>query len=657
MKKRTGWLIVSGLLLGLFTHAQPSPQAEIDSLRQIVERPASDLDLYYAYTYLASHYKSIDLGMALETVRTGTRTAKEKGDPYWTADFYHQTGNVLLDLGQLDSALYYFDLSSEMQKQAVEAGKENKEENDYLTLYLLRDVGRIHVLQGHFNRALELFLQGLALAERMDDPDELSFLYGQLADIYFRMSNHEQAEIYYLKMKELTSKTNNWLTFAEANLGLIPILNARGEYSKALEYGEEAYRLLLQEQSQTLSWTLANATMRLSETWIKIPDYDTAMKYAQASVDYARQTGNPSFLANALYTLSTVYLKLEKYADCEQTAFQALAVDSLNTSVNSILYGNIAQANIWMGNKKKGIEYFGKTLDANRAFSNTNFQASLSEMEVKYETEKKEMQIVDLKKEKELVTWLGLAGMAILLLVLVLFLALWRWAVQKKRVAEQLHQIAEQQVKQLEQEKQLIATQAVLDGETAERTRLARDLHDGLGSMLTGVKLNLESMKSNREEQKHFDNAMGMLNESMLELRRVAHHLMPDSLSRFGLKMALTDFCSNFSSIDFAYFGNEDRFDPQMEVMIYRIIHELVNNALKHADASQILVQVMKEEEYFAFIVRDNGCGFDTSSKTPGMGLRNIYARVASYGGRMEIDSKIDEGTEINIEFKMENGK
>jgi signal transduction histidine kinase len=298
-------------------------------------------------------------------------------------------------------------------------------------------------------------------------------------------------------------------------------------------------------------------------------------------------------------------------------------------------------------------------MNANRAFSNKNFQSSLSEMEVKYETEKKELKISALEKEKRLINKLGVTGGAVLLLALAAFFFLWRWNVQKKRVADKQKQIAEQQVKQLEQEKQLIATQAVLDGETTERARLARDLHDSLGSMLTGVKLSLLDMKKDVKleyvDVQRFDKAMGMLDQSVKEMRRVAHHLMPDSLSRFGLKPAVSNFCNNFPAVSFAYFGDESRLDSKLEVMIYRSIYELVNNALKHSGAGKILVQIIQEPDRIAFTVQDNGCGFNPSAVGQGMGLHNIRTRVAAYNGILNIDSRPKEGTEINVELKVES--
>lgn len=271
---------------------------------------------------------------------------------------------------------------------------------------------------------------------------------------------------------------------------------------------------------------------------------------------------------------------------------------------------------------------------------NETMLRTVEELDIKYETKKKELQITALKNERRLTV----AGAIVLTLVLAVIFFLWRFAIQKR-------QLAEQQVKQLEQEKQLAATQAVLDGEAQERTRLARDLHDGLGSMLTGAKLNLLEMKKEAAGVESFEKALGLLDQSMQEMRRVAHHLMPDSLSQYGLKAAVSDFCSALPSVKFAYYGDESRLDTKLEVMIYRSIHELVNNALKHSGADKIIVQIFKEPDRIDFTVQDNGCGFDPSTETNGMGLQNIRTRIASYNGILNIDSRSGEGTEINVEL------
>jgi signal transduction histidine kinase len=315
------------------------------------------------------------------------------------------------------------------------------------------------------------------------------------------------------------------------------------------------------------------------------------------------------------------------------------------------LYGILVKAYSHLGDAAKAGEYFDKYDELKSSWSTQHYQSAIRDMEVKYETEKKETQIVSLESEKQQMMWLSIAGGAAFMLALVALIFLWRWTVQRKRLAEN-------QIKQLEQEKQLVATQAVLDGEIQERIRLARDLHDGLGSILAAAKYNLVDIKKTSLEGKdieNYDKTVSLLDDSMNEMRRVAHHLMPAQLSLVGLKQSIADFCSTMPVVKFSWYGDDSSFDPNLQIMVYRILHELVSNALKHAQAKSILVQIVREPDSIALTVSDDGCGFEPEAEAKGMGLANIRARVESYKGNLDINTSPGEGAEIHVEFKIEN--
>jgi signal transduction histidine kinase len=310
---------------------------------------------------------------------------------------------------------------------------------------------------------------------------------------------------------------------------------------------------------------------------------------------------------------------------------------------------NIVLANIYMGNTEKAVLFFKKYLELTQQYSEKSFQNTVSDLSIKYDTEKKEMRITILEKEKDFILWIGVACATILLLVIILLFVRYHLSKQKRKIAEQ-------QLKHAKQEQELIATQAVLDGETGERSRLARDLHDGLGGMLSVVKLNLKDIKHSATmeptEVERFSMALSMLDQSIGELRRVAHHIMPESLMRYGLKVSLEDFCHAISNAHFQYIGEDSRLDNRLEVMIYRCAYELVNNATKHASATAINVQLMIDDGLISLTVQDNGVGFDPLTITSGMGLENIRARIAVYNGKMSIRSSPETGTEICIEIE-----
>ena len=631
-------------------YGQQYGKESIDSLETLLGKPSiPDNELFLVYKNLTDAYVFIDVEKSLKYAWMGVQLAEKRNNPYQIAEFYNYTGSVFYYASQPDSALYYFKQSFEILKRRGENDKKNA---DSLQLELLNNIGIINYNQGQYVLALENYFKALDLAEKINAPDEIAAIYMYLANAYYAMANDRQAEAYYLKAEKLSRELNDSTGLAEAGQGLCNIYFNKKDYTTALKYGEESLRML-SASPNVPSYKLMTANQILTNVWLETPDYDKALEYAQKTVGYARQSNMPSFLASALYLLSNCYLKQGKFGESEKIAFEALATDSTVLDTNFKLYANIAIANIWLGKPEKSIAYFGKTTNTIRAYSNQNFQSSISEMEVKYETEKKEMQIATLKEEKRLMTWLSITGGCLLLLGLAAFFFLWRWTIQKRRLAES-------HIKQLEQEKQIVATQAVFDGEVQERSRLARDLHDGLGGKLTCMKIGLQELKQitsfDDAKEEQFKTVMDILDDSVREMRRVSHNLMPDTLSRLGLKPAVDDFCRSMSPIIvFNYYGEETRLNLKVEALIYRSIYELVNNALKYANASQIMVQIVQEAGNIAFTVQDDGCGFDTTAKTDGIGLQGIRSRVASFGGEIQIDSKVGEGTEINVELKIMN--
>jgi signal transduction histidine kinase len=216
----------------------------------------------------------------------------------------------------------------------------------------------------------------------------------------------------------------------------------------------------------------------------------------------------------------------------------------------------------------------------------------------------------------------------------------------------------------LEKDKQLAAVDAMLKGQEDERNRLAKDLHDGLGGLLSGVKFSLSNMKDNLiitpENMAVFERSLDMLDTSIRELRRVAHNMMPEMLTRFGLDEALKEYCSSVNAtkmviVKYQSVGMESRFDQSAEIIIYRIIQELVNNILKHAMATEAFIQLVKENSRLNIVVEDNGKGFDTGmlETNKGAGWVNIRSRVEYLKGQLDVHSEPGKGTLVNIEFNL----
>ena len=416
--------------------------------------------------------------------------------------------------------------------------------------------------------------------------------------------------------------------------------------SESIDYAKKAIAIF-QQTGNTLFENKALQT--LAKVYYYHKDYTAAEPLIEQAASKAKELGFDYNTAEAIEVKSNIYFAQGQYWRYVEAALEALSIDTTDINITRSAYSKLTTAYAYLGKPELSHQYMTKYRETLDRYSNETFQKSLSAMEVKYETGKKELRIEALEKQRQLYTWLGIAGLLILLIALGFAYVRYRLAVSRRKLAEE-------ESRRLEQEKQLVAVQATLDGEAAERSRLAKDLHDGLGGMLSAVKLNLPQIKGNAlleaVDVTRFQTALGMLDDSIQELRRVAHHMMPDSLMRYGLKVSLADFCAAIPIVDFHYFGDETRLSNKLEIMVYRCIHELVNNALKHAGAEHINVQLVQEADRLSFTVQDDGKGFGQHTVSEGMGLRNIQQRVEAFQGKLDIYSS-GEGTEVHVELKL----
>ena len=189
---------------------------------------------------------------------------------------------------------------------------------------------------------------------------------------------------------------------------------------------------------------------------------------------------------------------------------------------------------------------------------------------------------------------------------------------------------------------------------------MAKDLHDGLGGLLSGVKLSLQSITGNiiisDQHAAALKRVLLLLDNAISEMRRVAHSMMPESSMRFGLLQAIDDFCydineSKMVQLHFYHHGLEKRLDSSTEITLFRVIQELVNNSIKHAAATNVMIHLLRIENQLTLTVEDNGTGFDTNNikKSKGVGLSNIQSRVNFLKGNLEIDSQNNIGTSFYI--------
>ncbi len=208
-----------------------------------------------------------------------------------------------------------------------------------------------------------------------------------------------------------------------------------------------------------------------------------------------------------------------------------------------------------------------------------------------------------------------------------------------------------------------IRSKAVIEAEEKERRRIAQDLHDGVGQILSAAKLNLSGLEDklkleNPEQSLLLSNALELVNDSVKEVRSVSHNMMPNTLIKLGLASAVREFITKIASvpnlrIDLQIVGMEERLENTVETVLYRVIQEVVANIIKHAKANEISMQLIRHDNELTIMIEDNGVGFDKNNitKFEGIGLKNIISRIEFLNGNVDFDSTPGQGTTVVIEI------
>lgn len=607
-----------------------------DSLLKEIKVKSGDAK-FNAYNDLYDFYESNDQQKAYYLAVEQLRYAKYAKNLNWEGGALANLGSFYLTKGMADSAGYFF---TESYNKYEEAGNRDETTNQ------LCNISTACRLTFRFEEALAKLQKVLDYYTEKKDDFRIAQTLANMGTIYNEMGNNVKHDEYMKKALEIQYRLPVDRSRGISLINLCLSLSSRKQYNEAFAYGKEAVDVFRQLKD---SFFTGACLVRAGSAALGMSNDSEALNYAEEAYEISIQTGNDYLRAEVLRLLADYYLKHSNFTKAREVAFEAYSLaDTSNKSDMIYHYDLLTTLSIHAGDKQNALKFYSAYVKLKNEAQETEFRDKISEMEVKYESEKKELLINNLKSRQKL-QWIAILTGTLFFMIIILLLVLRQKSIKQRRL------LAEQKVKQLEQEKITIATQSVLDGETAERSRLARDLHDGLGGMLSAVKLNLFDVKNGvileAEDVSKFNRVVGLLDESMQELRRVAHNMMPESLSRYGLKVALNDFCSNIPNLKFHFYGEENRLEPRLEVMIYRTIHELVNNALKHASAEVINVQLVQQHNSVTLTVHDNGNGFDPAVAVSGTGLHNIRSRAEMFRGTVDIVSSPGKGTEASVSF------
>ncbi|MCB0710373.1 MAG: sensor histidine kinase, partial [Chitinophagaceae bacterium] len=391
-------------------------------------------------------------------------------------------------------------------------------------------------------------------------------------------------------------------------------------------------------------------------------DADGMQPFYEKSLALSKAIGDKEGEVIAGRGMAFLYLLKKDFAQSKVYISESLRIaDSMDLKIEKV-NGMKMMANILFA--MQDIVGAEKLLDSLQVIENQltgeEMQNKTLMIEKKFETQKKETQIQLQKAQLRQKNTLNYVFAGSALAILLISLLGYRNYKNKQRLQQT-------KIDELEKEKQLTATEAVLKGEEQERTRLAKDLHDGLGGMLSGIKYSLSNMKGNLimtpDNAQAFERSMDMLDSSIKEMRRVAHNMMPEVLVKYGLDTALKEYCNeiNNSGVIHTSYHSIDLANAHIEqttaVTVYRIVQELVNNSIKHAAAKNVLVQahVTEADKLLTLTVEDDGKGFDPAElkHASGIGWSNIQNRVDFLKGKIDVQTGEGKGTSVLIEVNV----
>ncbi len=279
-----------------------------------------------------------------------------------------------------------------------------------------------------------------------------------------------------------------------------------------------------------------------------------------------------------------------------------------------------------------------------------NYEQQLADLNAKYEAAQRERQIQQQKNRIRMQNFLfvGIGGLALLSGLLI----------HSHYRRSKLRQETRMKTELMRQQE--LSVKAVIEAEENERQRIAKDLHDGVGQMMSAAKMNLSAFESemnftSEEQKKSLEKVIRLVDESCKEVRTVSHIMMPNALLKSNLPSAIRDFVDKLNNKTLQAHvyteGLNDRLDSNVETVLYRVVQECVQNAIRHAGATRLDISLIRDKEGISGTVEDNGKGFDASNKDQfdGIGLKNIISRIEYLKGTVDFDSAPGRGTVVAI--------
>lgn len=566
--------------------------------------------------------------------------------------------------------------------RALEMAKEEGAED--LETEALHFVGVTLEAQGNYKEALLYEQQALTLGKKIGDQVKIANTLNNMGIINDEMGDYEKSLAYYFEARKIyeTLKDEGKVAMVLTNIGIV--LKAQKEYESVIHNYREALAIY---QRLGNRFGQASCQANLGSVFLFIPNYDSALHYSLLASEEFEKQNIRQFLATTWSNAARAYRKLGQPLKAKELFLKAKDLHSQYSNKKELSFTSIQLALLEseLANSKSALKFaqdglngalainaLEQIMQAHEALATIHaaahdYQSAWKEhqlyvvykdslfqqekakqlltLQIKYDTEKKDNQIVQLNKDNEIKAatiernYLFFGGMAISLFLVFFF---WRYRDRQRQKV-----IAQEQKVRL-REAQI---SAVIDSQENERKRFASDLHDGMGQLISSLQLNIQSIKGSRELSQtieQVENSEQLLTEIQNEIRNIAFNLMPPVLVKEGLIPAVRELIRRLNKTDslkvkLTVHEIPERLGQVIEISIYRVIQELLSNIIKHSRASAISISFTGFDEEIVLTLEDDGNGYDLSSFQNSQrtnGWQTIQTRMNLIRGQIEFDTR-----------------
>jgi signal transduction histidine kinase/TPR repeat protein len=625
-----------------------------DSLEHLLKTAKEDTnqvkildDLCWEYT-LTKSKKSGEYAKQMLELAQKINYQKGIGNAYANigAANYMQSNN--------DSAIKYFSMAAELRKKMNDKAG---------TGGALNNIAMAYQQQSSYTIAVSYYLQALKIFEEINDVKRMAQANVNISSIYTELKNYDLSIKYGMKGLEGWKQLNFKFGMSGAYVNIGNAYKGLNKYKEAIEYYEKALELQKELNSH---FSMGRIYHNLGSIYYMLKKYDKAEEYIKKEIPLKEEVGDLEGMSSAYCSLGNLLSKTGKpdqaIAEFKKSLGLARSIKSLDNVKWSYL--GLREAYALKGNAPEVSNYAVLYDQVKDSLLNEANSRIVTEMQTQYETEKKEKENEELRRKSE-VQALEIKNTEEktknqLILAMSLFLmagASSAFLFNRRKLKQKAIHAAEM----AEEEKKRF--RAIIEAEERERSRIAQELHDGLGQMLSTARLNVAGLEDSiiEEDREWLEKSLKIIDDACIEVRHISHNMMPSALIRLGIMPAIYDLVDNVNAskslkvnLNTNVIGSLGR---SLDITIYRIIQEVLNNMIKHSKADQINLDINRENEMLRIGIKDNGVGFDVSmlKESKGMGWKNIFSRVSMMDGDIDVNSQPLQGTIVFIQLKLKN--